>query len=287
MGVSLSGLSVRDARRAVAAHLRKAGVEDGLGDARLLLEEATGLSRSNIIAEPDRLLTDEQAHKLEALADRRAAREPVSHILGRKGFWTLELETSADTLTPRPETEHVVEAALSLLAPDASARILDLGAGTGAILLSVLSERANAWGVGVDRSPAAALTAQRNAARLGLSARAFMMVGDWEAALTGPFDLIVSNPPYIRSSLIDHLEPEVRAEPRLALDGGADGLCAYRRIIAGCARVLAPGGGLALEAGFDQASEVLTLLSETGLYSDIETVFDLAGHGRVVRARRV
>ncbi len=287
MGVSLSGLSVREARMAVAAHLRKLGVEDGLGDARLLLEEATQLSRSDIIAEPDRLLTDEQALALERLTDRRAAREPVSHILGRKGFWTLEFETCADVLTPRPETEHVVEAALKLIAPEASARILDLGVGSGAILLSVLSERPNAWGVGLDRSVAAARVAQRNAERLGLSGRASIMVGDWDAALTGPFDLIMSNPPYIRSSIIDHLEPEVRAEPRLALDGGADGLCAYRRIVESCARLLAPGGGLALEAGFDQASEVLTLLSETGLYSEFETIFDLAGHARIVSARRV
>lgn len=271
---------------AVRKRLEEAGVDTPVLDARLLLEAGAGVARLDIITDPRRLLSDVQVAAVETLAARREAREPISHILGRKPFWTLELAVTPDVLTPRPETELVVEAALEALAKDARARVLDLGVGSGAILLAVLHERPNATGVGVDVSEAALAVARRNAEQLGLSGRLTLKQGDWGAGLEGPFDLVLSNPPYVRSADIEGLQPEVaRYEPRLALDGGADGLDAYRDILGQLPGLMGPGGAFAFEVGRGQAEAVEALARAQGLVTDAART-DLGGTARVVRGRR-
>lgn len=270
------------ARRALEA----AGVELPVFDARLLLEAATGVARLDILTDPHRPVSAEAAARLDALVARRAAREPVAYILGKKAFYALDFAVGPAVLTPRPDTEMVVEAALSALPKDAPARVLDLGVGSGAILLSILSARPQASGVGVDASPDAIVFAEANAAALGLTSRAVMHHGDWGEGIEGPFDLIVSNPPYIRSGDIAGLAPEVSVhEPRLALDGGEDGLAAYRRLWPDVARLLKPGGRFCVEIGAGQGPDVSTLARSAGL--EVEAIKpDLAGIGRVVLGRR-
>lgn len=259
-----------------------ASIESPVLDARLLLEKGAGVARTDIITDPRRALTPAQVEAVEALAQRRLAREPVAHIIGRKGFWTFDLAVSPAVLIPRPETEVLVETALALLPRDRPARVLDLGVGSGAILLAILSERPLASGTGVDASKEALAVAQANAEALGLAARASFRMGDWAAGIVERFDLAVSNPPYIPRREIDTLAPEVaRFEPRLALDGGADGLEAYRAIIPSLPQLLAAGGGFAMEVGAGQAQMVNSLLENSGLRAQ-PTRVDLAGHGRVV-----
>lgn len=270
----------------VRQRLEAAGVDTPVLDARLLLEAGAGIARLDIITDPRRVLSDAQVAAVEALTRRRETREPISHILGRKAFWSLDIAVTPDVLTPRPETELLVHVALEMLAEDASARILDLGVGSGAILLAVLTERPNATGVGVDVSGAALAVARHNADVLGLSARLTLQHGDWCAGVEGPFDLVLSNPPYIPSQEIAGLDPEVaRHEPRLALDGGEDGLDAYRAILAGLPRLLAPGGGFALEVGRGQAERVEALARAQGLITATART-DLQGIPRVVRGKR-
>lgn len=271
-----------DARR----RLEAAGVDSPVIDARLLLEAGAGVGRIDIVTDPRRPVSAEQIAAVEALVRRREAREPIGHILGRKGFWTLDLEVSADVLTPRPETELLVEVAMEVLPKGGPARVLDLGVGSGAILLSVLSERPEATGVGVDASSAALAVARANAQRTGLAERLTLRQGDWAEGVEGAFDLVVSNPPYIPSAEIDGLDPEVsRYEPRLALDGGHDGLDAYRTILAALPRLLAPTGAFALEVGRGQAEVVRALAEAQGLQTTTPRV-DLAGIPRVVAGKR-
>jgi len=266
--------------------LTAAGVDSPVLDARLLLERATGVRRTEILTDPYRKLSDVEVVTLDALLQRREAREPVSHILGVKAFWTFELEVTPDVLTPRPETEFLVQAALEHLPQAAPARALDLGVGSGAILLAVLKERPAARGVGLDCSAAALAVARKNASRLGLAERVNWKQGDFLAAPNGPFDLIVSNPPYIPSGDLAGLEPEVsQFEPRLALDGGADGLDAYRAIAPLLAPRLTEEGRALLEVGAGQAPSVQALLQAAALTVQ-EVRKDLAGHGRVIVARR-
>jgi release factor glutamine methyltransferase len=203
-------------------------------------------------------------------------------LLGRQGFWTLDLEVSPDTLIPRADSETIVEAALA--AAPAPARVLDLGTGTGCLLLAVLSERPNAWGLGIDLSPRAAALAARNARTCGLAPRATFLAADWSAPLgpTARFDLILSNPPYIPTPDLAALMPEVAAhEPARALDGGPDGLAAYRRILAALPALLAPGGTAVLEVGIHQATPVAALARTHGL-THRETRPDLAGIPRAL-----
>jgi len=237
-----------------AAALSAAGVEAPSREARLLLLHALGrpsaalLDRREAVAAP----------ALPALVARRAAREPMALILGRQGFWTLELEVSRDTLIPRADSETVVEAALAAHADPRL--VLDLGTGTGCLLLAVLAERQAAWGLGIDLSPEAAALAARNACANGLAARAAFLCADWNTAIIGRFDLVLSNPPYIPTADLDGLMPEVAAhEPSRALDGGGDGLAAYRRIAAALPMLLAPGGVAVLELGIGQADSVAAL----------------------------
>ncbi len=220
---------------------------------------------------------------------RRARREPFSHIVGRRLFWTLELEVTPAVLDPRPESETLVEAVLSSLPADrrrGALRVLDLGTGSGCLLLSLLSEMPAAEGVGVDRSQAALLVARRNAARCGVDGRCRWLAGDWTSALSARFDVVASNPPYVTSAEIATLEPEVREfEPRLALDGGRDGLDAYRRLVPQLARCLEPDGLACLEFGAGQAQPVERILRACG-FDDLRFVSDLERRPRCVLARR-
>lgn len=271
---------------AVRKRLEVAGVELPVFDARLLLEAGAGVSRLEIITEPRRELSDAQVAAVEALVKRREAREPVSHILGRKQFWTLDLAVNSDVLTPRPETEHLVQAALEHLPTDQPSRVLDLGVGSGAILLAILSERPKATGVGVDISEAALAVARQNGEALGLNARIDWRVGDWDRGIDETFDFVVSNPPYIPSGDIVGLAPEVaQYEPRAALDGGADGLDPYRIMAPRLMHILSPGGAFALEVGQGQAEAVAEMARKAGLEA-VETRLDLAGIARIVRGRR-
>jgi release factor glutamine methyltransferase len=270
----------------VRKRLEAAGVDTPVLDARLLLEAGAGVSRLEIVTDPRRPLSAADVQAVDALTKRREAREPVAHIVGRKHFWTLEFAVNQHVLVPRPETEFVVEAALQAIAYDAPARVLDLGTGSGAILLTILKERPNATGVGVDISPDALAVARANAEELGISNRVDLRDGDWDEGIEGVFDFIASNPPYIASNEIAGLAPEVaRYEPRLALDGGADGLNAYRAITKALPRLLKPGGAFALEVGHDQAEAVALLVQDQGLRTS-EPRRDLAGIPRVVIGMR-
>jgi len=291
---SFAGQTVDTARRMLTARLRANSVESAELDARLLIGAVLDLDLTGLIAAASRRLTDAEAALLEGFAGRRAATEPVARILGAKEFWGLPLSLTSATLVPRPDTETVVEAALEILRAevgydeDRPLRIADIGVGSGAILLALLHERPNAWGIGTDVSEAALRTAKANARQLGLAPRAAFVACDYAAALSGAFDLIVSNPPYIRSGDIDALEPEVRDhDPRRALDGGPDGLDAYRLIVPQAARLLAPGGALVLEIGLDQSGDVASLLTMAGLNLPGEPKNDLAGIRRAVTGRKL
>lgn len=270
----------------VRRRLEAAGVDTPVLDARLLLETGAGVARLDIVTDPRRPMTAEQIAGVDALARRREAREPVSHILGRKPFWTFELAVTPDVLTPRPETEMVVEQALAGLPDDKPVRVLDLGVGSGAILLAILSERPLASGIGVDVSGDALAVARTNAERLGLSACAVFQHGNWCEGIDERFDAVVSNPPYIVSDEIANLAPEVaRFEPRLALDGGADGLAAYRILFQHLAALLRPGGTFAFEVGKGQAGAVAHLAHAAGFSTGLRR--DLAGVPRVVHGGAV
>lgn len=270
----------------VKRRLEAAGIEMPVFDARLLVEAGAGVSRLDIVTDPRRVLTEEQVAAVDALTRRREAREPVAHIIGRRHFWTIELAVTPDVLIPRPETELLVESAMHVLPADQPASVLDLGTGSGAILLAILKERPHAIGVGADMSGDALTVARLNADALGLSDRVDLRISDWATDIEGEFDIVVSNPPYIPSNDIETLQPEVaKFEPRLALDGGADGLDAYRTIITALPRLLKPGGAFALEVGIGQAEEVRALAEAAGLSTGTPKR-DLAGIPRVVNGRR-
>jgi release factor glutamine methyltransferase len=270
-------IPVRDAVALVAARLVAAGIEDARREARILLAAALGVDAAGLLA-----LDDVDPTRFETMVGRRQAREPLAYITGRREFFGLMFEVSPATLIPRPDSETIVEAALALPSP---ARVLDLGTGTGCLLLAVLHNRQGALGVGVDLAPEAAALAARNAAALGLDDRAMFLAGDWADALSGSFDLILSNPPYISGAAIAGLMPEVaRYEPGRALDGGADGLAAYQRIIARLPDLLAPGGAAVLELGAGQAASLATLAASSRL--TCETRRDLAGIERAAVLQR-
>lgn len=276
-------LTLVKAWKGARARLEAAGLSGPVIDARLLVEAAADASRVDIVTDPYRELTPEQEAKLEAYLARRERREPVSHILGRKGFWKIMLNVTGDVLTPRPDTETVVEYSLREFPERAPWRILDLGVGSGAILLALLAERPAAKGLGVDISEDALAVARDNAASLGLANRAAFLRGDWTAGLdSNSFDLVVSNPPYIADEVIETLEPEVRDhEPRLALSGGADGLEHYRVLAPEILHVLKPGARFAVEIGYDQKAAVEDLFKTAGAVF-VETIKDLADRDRVV-----
>ena len=284
---ALSPTTTRAGARAVlSTRLRELGFENPEREATLLVTNACGLRAVDLISAPEAPL-GEAARRLEIFAARRASGEALSRILGRRSFWSLDFAISPDVLDPRPETETLVEAAVAKLAArrGEALRILDLGVGSGAILCALLTEFPAALGLGVDRSEGAAAIARGNAETLGLAARARIEVGDWTAGLESPFDLIVSNPPYIRSGDIAGLDREVRDhDPRLALDGGPDGLAAYRALAPEIARLLAPEGWFFLEVGAGQAASVREIASRAGL-CNLAAFADLAGIERVVGGR--
>lgn len=284
------GLTVDAARRAMAARLREAGIESPELDARLLIGEVLRLDLTGLAGAARRALSPAEAEAAWAVTARRLRGEPVARILGRKEFWNLTLLVSPATLVPRPETETVVEAALAALPKDgrdARLDICDIGTGGGAILLALLSELGGARGVGTDLSEAALATARANARALGLADRAHFVRCDYAAALRGPFDLVVSNPPYIRSAEIADLAPEVRDfDPRGALDGGEDGLRAYRALAREAPRLLRAGGRVIVEVGGNQAGEVAAIFAGAGLFPSDAPRRDLGGVDRVVIAAR-
>ena len=260
---------------------------DRSSSARLRHQEAAGLPLATQMAFPERVVEVRACTRLQQLVARRARREPMAHILGRREFWSLTFRVTADTLDPRPDSETLVQAVLNQV-PDRSAslRLLDFGTGTGCLLLSLLHELPHATGLGVDLSEAAIAVAEENAQALGLGNRAAFRLGNWDEGMTPPFDIILSNPPYIPSGDIAALQPEVASfEPRQALDGGADGLDAYRRVAPAAARLLLPGGLAAFEAGFGQADSVTAIGQAAGL-RQIATVRDLGAVQRCLLFRK-
>jgi release factor glutamine methyltransferase len=262
--------------------LRDAGIDQPAREARLLLTLA--LDRAGAGVPPDDAAVPD---RFWALLERRAAREPMARLRGDAGFWTLDLALSPETLIPRADSETVIEAALAAVPDRASVRrVLDLGTGTGALLLAILAEYPGAWGVGVDLSLGACVQAVRNAAANGLAERACFVRGDWGASLAPGFDLILCNPPYIASDELPDLMPEVREhEPRRALDGGADGLAAYRALIPDLGALLTQAGIAVLEHGRGQGDAVAALLAGAGL-SVVARRVDLGGVARVVVAQK-
>jgi len=265
------------------AQLKAGGIDSPSIDARLLLEAATGASRTDILTDPYRAMTPEQQAELDGYVQRRLRREPVSRILGKKGFWKIMLNVTPDVLSPRPDTETILDVALLHYTPNEAFTVLDMGTGSGAILLAILAERAGARGVGTDVSTEALAVARENAANLGLDGRCDFLRTEWAAGLADhSFDLVVSNPPYIPSDAIDGLDPEVRDhDPRLALDGGPDGLTAYRELVPEIVRVMKPGGVFAVEIGWDQGEAVSALFRAAG-FADVKVVKDLSDRDRVV-----
>jgi release factor glutamine methyltransferase len=267
--------------------LLQAGFETAALDARLLVLAALRIPAAELITRPDLPLTAPEADILADFARRRLAHEPVARIVGEREFWGLPFGLSPETLVPRPDTETVVETALGLV-PDRAAplRIADFGTGSGCLLVALLHELPNAAGLGIDLSFEALVTARRNAWANGVGARARFALSRWAEGVSGPFDLIVSNPPYIASPVIPGLDPEVRDhDPLLALDGGPDGLEPYRIILGEAGRLLAPGGLLVVEIGYDQAQDVKDLAGAHGL-EILKVAHDLSGSPRCVALKR-
>jgi release factor glutamine methyltransferase len=268
--------------RAIASRLEAAGCETAKLDARLILEHATGLSRSDLIARPETPVTQQHLQLLEAMVARREAGEPVSRILGEREFYGRKFEVTPAVLDPRPDTETLVNAALQLLAGLEAPRILDIGTGSGAIIVTLLAEVPSAVGVATDHSREALAVAARNAHLNGVAGRLKLVEADWATGIDGLFDLVVSNPPYIRQADIAGLSREVREhDPHLALSGGTDGLEAYRSLLPQAASLLASGGHVIVEFGAGQHDAVAALASGCGLALVADGfVSDLGGHVR-------
>jgi release factor glutamine methyltransferase len=272
-------------QRALVRALAKGGIESAQIDARVLLCAALGMEHSDLVRNPDCPLGPGAATVASFVA-RRLKREPVSRIIGHRDFWRARFKIGPAVLDPRHATEALIEAVLDYAArsPHENWRILDLGTGSGAILCSLLQSLPGSFGAGVDISRGACVIARDNLAALGLAQRGLIVQGDWTRALRGPFDVIVSNPPYVVRGEIARLAPEVRDhDPRLALDGGEDGLAAYREIIPASRDLLAPDGLIALEVGAGQHPAIESLL--TGSFgAPVKVRLDLDGCRRVVLA---
>jgi release factor glutamine methyltransferase len=280
-------VTIGDLLKAASAELAAAALEDAPREARLLMIEATGLDRAAIFVHPERALDAATVTRFRELVARRVKREPMAHILGRREFWSLTFKVTADTLDPRADSETLVQAVLDRT-PDRSAplRIVDFGTGTGCLLLALLHELPAATGLGVDISEGALSVARENAATLKLDSRAAFRHGNWDEGLDSGFEILISNPPYIPGGEIAALQPEVaHYEPRLALDGGTDGLCAYRRLAPAAVRLLAQGGVAAFEIGAGQSDSVVRIMEAAGL-RHIATANDLAGIQRCLLFRK-
>lgn len=276
--MSGAAASRAEALGAATAELRAADIDAPRRDARLLMQHALGLSPEALLADDHVPLVDAEARRLTALVRRRAAREPIAYLTGRREFWGLDFAVDRSVLVPRPESETLVEAVLARAARlPARPRLLDLGTGTGCLLIALLSELPSAVGVGIDVSAAAVSLARANARRHGLSERASFAVADWGAPLAARFDIAVSNPPYVAAPELASLAPEIaRHEPRTALAGGADGYACYRRLAPQIGRLLAPRGLAAIELGAGMADEVESLFAASGLV-EIGRRRDLSG----------
>lgn len=283
-------LTVGQAQRVCVPLLKDAGIDGPVFEARILLGFVLGGGPERVLADRDERLTPAQAQALAEALTQRCRRVPMAQIVGVREFWSLAFKVTSDTLTPRPDTETLVEAIVDHCAHQPK-RILDLGTGTGCIVLALLSEWPDAVGIAVDASDEALKVAAENSRTLGLAERATFFVADWTGphwtrALGAPFDVVVSNPPYIPALDIETLEPDVRDfEPRSALDGGEDGLDAYRAIVAELPTLLAPGGLVGFEIGLGQADDVAALLRVVGL-DVVDQRADLGGVTRVVLARK-
>jgi release factor glutamine methyltransferase len=281
------GSTRRDALALLRRALAQAGIDGAALDARLLVLAALGIDAAALATRGDEPLTQDEAARLDGFGRRRARREPVARILGEREFWGLPFAVSPDTLVPRPDTETVVATVLDLV-PDRNEALViaDLGTGSGCLLVALLHECPNAFGIGIDRSLPALATARGNARANGVGARAAFAAADWAACLKGPCEIVVSNPPYIRRDVIAGLAADVRDhDPLLALDGGEDGLDAYRTILPQAAGLLAPEGLLAVEIGYDQEADLRRLAPSCGL--DVLRVSpDLSGHPRCVALKR-
>jgi release factor glutamine methyltransferase len=284
--VTLNAATRRGALKEAVALMKGAGLDTPVLDARLIVQHALGISWDTLYLKEDQPLTEAERARLESELSRRAGHEPVSRIVGRRHFWTLDLAVSPDTLDPRADTESLIETVVAAI-PERNLplKILDLGTGTGAILLALLAEYPNATGLGIDLSEGALATARINAESHGLGERASFAAGHWTDGVAGPFDVIVSNPPYIDSGDLAGLPPEVREhDPVLALDGGADGLDAYRAIIPAIPALLSPAGLAVLEIGAGQAEAVTRIALERGL-TQLGCRTDLGGIERALSFR--
>ncbi len=271
--------------RAATQCFAEAGIASAALDARMLVASVLGIAPDDLRLSRPRPLDPDQIITVNRLIRRRLKREPVSRIVGEREFWSLTFAVGRATLDPRPDSETLVEAVCQRLAPDSAATILDLGTGSGCLLLAILSERPNASGTGLDRSRAAVKLARLNAEQLHLADRADFIAGDWATRRLKPVDVVISNPPYIATNLLAGLEPELRYDPPTALDGGEDGLDCYRSITARLALLLKPGGFVVFEIGYDQAAAVTKLLADHGFVVE-PPVRDLAAHDRVLVAQK-
>jgi release factor glutamine methyltransferase len=270
-----------------AGLLAAAGIEEPRREARLLLAAVLTVDTAIILGHPDRVLGRSERTRFAGLLARRAAREPSARVLGRREFWSLDFALAPETLIPRPDSETLVEAALANISDRSAAlRLLDLGTGTGCLLLALLSELPAAIGIGIDLVPNAAVTARRNAVALGLAGRSRFIAGSWGTAIMGRFDVIVANPPYIASAAIAALAPEVaQYDPRVALDGGTDGLDSYLALAPDLLRLLSESGVAVVELGAGQAEPVAAIMRQMGLVTE-EICRDLAGIERCLVMRR-
>ena len=261
------------------------GIQSARLDARLLIELVLGWNAGQVIGNLDHVPTSSQCNELEAIVLRRLGHEPIALILGYKEFWSLDFFVTKDVLIPRPDSETIVEAVLkNNVIETRNLLILDLGTGTGCLLLSLLSELPKAQGIGVDVSPQAIKVAQKNARNLGINGRSIFQCSDWDSEVEGLFDIVISNPPYISEGDYFKLDREITGfEPKLALLGGADGLSCYRNLSAAIVRKLAFGGRAFIEIASSQLESVGAVLSQEGL-EVCEVHKDLAGHFRVIEA---
>lgn len=284
-----AGATIRHACELLTQEFRTRGIDDAQADARILTADALRLSRAQLISQGNRELEPREIEAISARAARRLAHEPVSRILGHREFWGLDLTINPSVLDPRPDTETVVELALDWIATrhlrNEKLRVLDIGTGSGALLLALLSELPKATGIATDKNTEALKVARDNAQRLGFADRCGFVACNFTDALRGPFDLVVANPPYISSAEIPTLAPEVRDhDPVIALDGGEDGLAAYRAIAADALRLMTPRGRLVVELGQGQAAPVGEIVRAGGLLIETPIRRDLAGINRALCA---
>ncbi|MCP4351734.1 MAG: peptide chain release factor N(5)-glutamine methyltransferase [Desulfobacterales bacterium] len=282
--------TIRKVLNWTVSYFNSRDIENPKSDAAILLAHVLNLRRIDLFIQYDKPLNSDELAAFRSLIKRRVSREPIAYIVGKKGFWTLDLLVSEDVLIPRPETECLVEAALSVL-PESSSpkRILELGTGTGAVILSLARERPGNLFFASDRSVRAIKMARGNAKNYGLDKSVSFFCGDWLSALNNvrQFDIIVSNPPYIRTGDIERLQPEInKYEPYMALDGGENGLNSIEHIVRRAHAYLADHGNLLLEMGHDQKNDVMEIIDKCACYDNVAVTKDYSGYDRVIRTRK-